>query len=48
MRCVPHYAMGMVALIVVGDPSVNLEVARRVKHPGRAKQRMADLLARLD
>ena len=48
VRCVPHYAMGMVALIVVGDPAVNLEAARQVKHPGRAKQRMADLLARLD
>ena len=48
VRCVPHYAMGMVALIVVGDPSVNLEAARRVEHRGKAKARMADLLARLD
>jgi len=46
--CVPHYAMGMVALIVVGDPSVNLEAAKQIKHRGRAKQRMAELLARLD
>ena len=48
VRCVPHYAMGMVALIVVGDPSVNLEAAREVKHRGKAKQRMAELLDRLD
>jgi pseudoazurin len=48
VRCVPHHAMGTVALIVVGDPSVNLEAARQVKQPGRAKQRMADLLARLN
>jgi pseudoazurin len=48
VRCVPHYPMGMVALIVVGDPSGNLEAARQVKHPGRAKQRMADLLDRLN
>jgi pseudoazurin len=48
VRCVPHYPMGMVALIVVGDPSVNLEAARQVKQPGKAKQRMAELLARLD
>ena len=48
VRCVPHYPMGMVALIVVGDPSVNLEAARQVKQPGRAKQRMAELLAQLD
>jgi pseudoazurin len=48
VRCVPHYAMGMVALIVVGDPSVNLEAAREVQHRGKAKQRMAELLDRLD
>ena len=48
VRCVPHYAMGMVALIVVGDPSVNLEAARQVKHPGRARQRVAELLDRIE
>jgi pseudoazurin len=48
VRCVPHYAMGMVALIVVGDPSVNLEAAKQVKHRGKAKQRMAELLDRFD
>jgi pseudoazurin len=46
--CVPHYAMGMVALIVVGDPSVNLEAARQASHRGKAKQRMAYLLDRLE
>jgi pseudoazurin len=48
IRCVPHYAMGMVALVMVGGPSVNLEAARQVKQPGKAKQRMAELLDRLD
>jgi pseudoazurin len=48
VRCVPHYGMGMVALIVVGDPSINLETAGEIKHPGKAKQRMAELLDRLD
>lgn len=48
VRCVPHYAMGMVALIVVGDPSVNLEAAKQVTHRGKAKQRMAELTERLD
>jgi len=47
VRCVPHYPMGMVALIVVGAPSVNLEAARKVEHRGKAKQRMAALLDRL-
>ena len=48
VRCVPHYPMGMVALIAVGDPSGNLEAARAVKQPGKAKQRTAELLDRLD
>jgi pseudoazurin len=48
VRCVPHYGMGMVALIVVGNPGVNLETARQVKQPGKAKQRMAELLGQID
>ena len=44
VRCVPHYGMGMVALIVVGKP-VNLEEAKAVKHPGKAKKVFAELLA---
>ena len=42
IRCQPHYAMGMVALISVGNP-VNLEAAKAVKHPGVAKKRFAAL-----
>lgn len=48
VRCVPHYAMGMVALIAVGDPAVNLAAASEAGHPGEAGQRMADLLARVE
>ena len=43
VKCVPHYGMGMVALIVVGKP-VNLEQAKTVKQPGKAKKVMAELL----
>jgi pseudoazurin len=48
VRCVPHYVMGMVALIVVGDPTVNLETAGQIKRPGKAKQRMVELLDQID
>jgi pseudoazurin len=48
VRCVPHYAMGMVALIVVGDPAVNLDAASAVSHSGKARERMAELLARVE
>ena len=37
VKCTPHYAMGMVMLVVVGEPT-NLEEAKAVKHPGKAKQ----------
>ncbi|WP_307155671.1 pseudoazurin [Rhodopseudomonas julia] len=43
VRCTPHFAMGMVALIVVGDPSSNLEEAKAVKTPGMAKKKFSAL-----
>ena len=46
IKCTPHYGMGMVALIVVGDP-VNLDAAMAVSHPGKAKRAFADLFAEL-
>jgi pseudoazurin len=39
VKCLPHNAMGMVALVVVDDPSVNLEAAKAVKHPPMATKR---------
>lgn len=45
VKCMPHYGMGMVALIVAGKPT-NIEEARAVKHPGKAKSLFEDLLAK--
>lgn len=42
-KCKPHYAMGMVGVVVVGDP-VNLEQAKEVKQAGKAKKVFAKLL----
>lgn len=47
VKCTPHYAMGMVAVIQVGD-AVNLDEAGAVKHKGKAKSRMADLFAQVE
>lgn len=47
IKCTPHYAMGMVALIQVGDPA-NLEKAEAVKQKGKAKGRMADLFEKVE
>ncbi|AZV78595.1 pseudoazurin [Parasedimentitalea marina] len=42
IKCTPHYGMGMVALIQVGEP-VNLELTEAVKLKGKAKKRFAPL-----
>lgn len=46
VKCTPHYGMGMVMLIAVGAPT-NLEEAKAVKHPGKAKVHFEELLAAL-
>ena len=46
VKCLPHYGMGMVALIVVGTPG-NLAEARAVSQPGKAKQAFAALFEKL-
>lgn len=40
IKCTPHYAMGMVMLIAVGDPSSNAEAAKVVKNPKKAQERL--------
>ena len=45
IKCKPHYAMGMVGLIVVGKPTNEAEAAKAA-HPGKAKQTFAALFGR--
>jgi pseudoazurin len=47
IKCLPHYGVGMVAMIVVGTPT-NEEQAKAVTHPGRAKQIFANLFGKLE
>jgi len=44
IRCKPHYGLGMVALIVAGEP-VNLDAVKAVKAPGKAGKKFAADLA---
>jgi len=46
IKCLPHYGMGMVALIVVGKAE-NLEQAKGVKQSGKAKKVFDELLAQV-
>lgn len=46
VKCMPHYAMGMVALVVVGKPD-NVDQAKAIPQSGKAKQVFATLFDRL-
>lgn len=47
-KCLPHYGLGQVGLIVVGDPMANLEEAAAVTHPGRARTGFEAMFDELD
>jgi pseudoazurin len=47
VKCKPHYVMGMVGVVVVGDPSSNLEAAKQAKNPGKAGKLFTELLGSL-
>ncbi len=42
IKCTPHYNLGMVALVIVGNPT-NSEAAKSVKQKGKAKGRFAEI-----
>ena len=44
-KCLPHYGMGMVGVVVVGKGGTNLVAAQKVSHPVKAKQVFAGLLS---
>ncbi|MDF2798721.1 MAG: pazS [Devosia sp.] len=46
VKCAPHFGMGMVALVVVGEPT-NLEEAKSVKVPPKAQSRFDAMYAEL-
>lgn len=48
VKCLPHYTMGMVALIQVGAAPANLEAARSATLPRKARERMDADLAQVD
>lgn len=45
VKCTPHYAMGMVALIVVGDNPANLEQIVSAKKPKAVQTRLDKAIA---
>ena len=45
-KCKPHYGMGMVGMVVVGE-ATNLDKAKAATHPGKAKQAFSNLFDKL-
>jgi pseudoazurin len=43
-KCLPHYGMGMVGVVIVGNAGANMAQAQKISHPGKAKQVMGSLL----
>mgnify|MGYP000920341990 CR=1 FL=1 len=46
-KCAPHFGMGMVGLVQVGESPANLDAAETVKLPGKAKTRTAELISQV-
>jgi pseudoazurin len=47
VKCTPHYGLGMVAVIVVGDDLSNLDTVKAVKNPKKAQERLDAVFAEL-
>ena len=47
-KCTPHFGLGMVGLIVICDPTVNLEAVKSARFPGKARTVMAELLEEVE
>ena len=43
-KCTPHYTLGMVGLILVGDAAPNMEALTEMRFRGRAGRRMEGLM----
>ena len=49
VKCAPHFAMGMVGLVVVGDlPAANMDAVKDVKLPNKPHERFEAIYADLD
>ncbi|MCJ2082267.1 pseudoazurin [Methylobacterium sp. J-090] len=47
IKCSPHYIMGMIGLVVVGDAPANLEAAKAVAHGKIGTKRFEPLFAQV-
>lgn len=45
IKCLPHFAMGMVMAVIVGDEPANLDAIKSAKLPKKARERLDAALA---
>lgn len=47
IKCLPHFAMGMIAVVIVDDAPVNLDAIKAAKFPKKARERLDAEIAAL-
>ena len=47
VKCDPHYGLGMVAIVVVGDDTSNLATLKAAKNPKKAQERFEAIFEQL-
>ena len=47
VKCDPHYGLGMLAVVVVGDDLSNLDAIKAIKNPATAQARLDEILEQL-
>jgi pseudoazurin len=47
IKCLPHFAMGMIAVVIVDDAPANLEAIKAAKFPKKARERLDAEIAAL-
>jgi len=47
VRCEPHFGLGMVAVVVVGDDLSDLDAVKAAKYPKKAQDRLNEILGEL-
>ena len=47
-KCTPHFGLGMVGLVVIGDPTINLQAVKSGQYPGKARTVIADLIKEVE
>ncbi len=48
IKCLPHFALGMVAMVVVGEDPANLEAVKAEKLPRQPRERLEEVFEELE